>query len=177
MAIGKKVKKKSNSTIEAVRQVAQNTENARNVKGISTQRKSYMIPAQKKLTDEQRQALSNKVGQKRMVGAKIRDNGMAQASWGSKIRAPKASDNGNAMMESGRYRTAHAARVKNIEQTRQNTVKNTKIGSVGAKNKTRTVQSISDFPVTFVNDARSRADNLSRGVVDSYKKREKKRKR
>ena len=48
MAIGKKVKKKSNSTIEAVRRVAQNPENARNVKGISTQRNSYRVSSEKK---------------------------------------------------------------------------------------------------------------------------------
>ncbi len=72
---------------------------------------------------------------------------------------------------------ARTARVKAIESSRKKIVKNTKIGSVGGKTKTNAVQRTTDFPVTFVNDARSRADNLSRGVVDSYKKREKKRKK
>ena len=60
MAIGKKVKKKSNSTIEAVRQVAQNPQTAKNVEGISNQRYSYRVSAENKLSNEQKRNLSDK---------------------------------------------------------------------------------------------------------------------
>lgn len=199
---------------------------------------------------------------KKRIGGQFRADSDVQASWGNKVRAPKASDNGGAVAEGGRWESAKGAkqnavstraryktavsnanksvrkeisdwkkdakktgfkmkdqagaasywggktkapinyiggnkidvgenargntmyglgrgevRFRGVEKERKNTVKNTKIGSVGGKNKTRSVQWVSDFPVTFVDGARGRSEMLAKGVVDSYKKREKKRKK
>ena len=46
---------------------------------------------------------------KKRLANSLRENSDAQASWGNKVRAPKVSDNGNAMVEGGRNRAAHAA--------------------------------------------------------------------
>lgn len=46
---------------------------------------------------------------KKRIGGQFRADSDAQASWGNKVRAPKASDNGGAMMERGRNVSAKEA--------------------------------------------------------------------
>lgn len=114
----------------------------------------------------------------------MKDQAGAASYWGGKTKAPINYIGGNKIDvgENARGNTMYGlgsgeVRFRGVEKERKNAVKNTKIGSVGGKNKTRTIQWASDFPVTFAYDARDRSDLLSRGVVDSYKKREKKRKK
>lgn len=46
---------------------------------------------------------------KKRLANSLRENSDAQASWGNKVRAPKVSDNGNAMMERGKSVSAREA--------------------------------------------------------------------
>jgi len=104
MAIGKKVKKKSSSTIEAVRRVAQNPENARNVKGISTQRNSYRVSTEKKQYSDTR----SNVGRK---GGGQANRGISAKQYSDYIGSTKPkSISGSAMQLKTSYRNAVKSR-------------------------------------------------------------------
>lgn len=53
-----------------------------------------------------------KNAKRKTLGAKIRDNGMAQADWGDKIRAPKVYDEKNALRQKAAWKSAKAAKAK-----------------------------------------------------------------
>lgn len=51
---------------------------------------------------------------KKRLGAQLRAESYVQSSWGNKVRAPKASDNGGAVAEGGRWESAKSAKQNTV---------------------------------------------------------------
>lgn len=131
-----------------------------------------------------RKEISDWENNTKKTGFKMKNKAGAASYWGGKTKAPIHYIGGNKVDvgENARGKTMHGlgqneVRFRGVEKERRNAVKSAKIGSVGGKNKARTVQWVSDFPVTFVDGARGRSYMLANGYVDSYKKREKKKRK
>lgn len=158
MAIGKKVKKKSNSTIEAVRQIAQNPQTAKNVKGISTQRSAYKTSAEKKQYSDTRSSVGRNGGGQanRAISNTMQNGGNEPKSFSGSAMKVRASYRNAVRSKTDNYRSPEKIASEASHSTRADIYNRALTGDSYGKRK-------QDFKK--VNTEKSTAHNMKRKTI------------